>query len=68
MGTRFGIVNVSLSFDIDLDDLAKALEYENETMEKMIEVAKANYVDTLMDMPDSAKFDWLDVTTVIEGE
>lgn len=68
MDSKFGIVNVSLSFDIDLDDLADALEYQDKSLEEMIRVGKENFVDTVQLMNGADIFAWVDVTPVIEGE
>lgn len=60
MAGKFGVVNISLAFSIDLDDLAEALEMGDETLEQMIIAAKENFVDTVGNMRDGEIFDWLD--------
>ena len=63
MDTKFGSVIISLGFEVDLDDLADALECEDETREQVIERAKNDFIDTL-NYEGGKMFDYLEVEEV----
>ena len=63
MGTKFGSVIVSLGFEVDLDELAVALECEDEKREEIIARAKSDFMDTLI-FEGGKMFDYLEVEEV----
>lgn len=63
MDAKFGSVIISLGFEVDLDDLAEALECEDETREQIIERAKKDFIDTL-NYEGGKMFDYLEIEEV----
>ena len=63
MNEKFGSIIISLGFEVDLDDLADALGYEDESREKLIERAKEDFMDTII-FEGGKLYDYIEIEEV----
>ena len=63
MNEKFGSIIISLGFEVDLDDLADVLGYEDESREKLIERAKEDFMDTII-FEGGKLYDYIEIEEV----